>query len=454
MEDRCPAGMAEGHPLRETATQVAAALIAAGHEAWFVGGSVRDGLLGLPLKDVDIATSATPDQVKALFRDAKLVGKRFGVCVVRRGGHQFEIATFRHDGAYLNHRHPETVTFGSREDDAARRDFTANALYQHPVTGEIVDPTGGLADLKARVLRCVGEPRRRFHEDALRLLRAIRFAARFGFTIERETWLAIRELAPTIQFISPERQRDELTAMLTGPDPAKALRLLDESGLLELVLPEISAMHGVEQGREHHPEGDVFEHTLLVVHHALPRTTVNAWAALLHDVAKPPTFARDPETGRISFYEHQSVGAEMARAIMERLKFPNEEINIVANVVARHMDFRNTPQMKLSTLRRFLGAPSIEADLAVHRADCLGSTGRLDYWEFCRAKIAEFGAQPDGALPPPLLRGNDLLKMGMKPGAAVGDVLKRAMDLQLNGELKTREEALEWGRAEAGKRAD
>lgn len=422
---------------------MAQGLRAAGHSAWFVGGGVRDRLLGLEAKDHDLATDARPEVVAAIFPQARLVGASFGVTLVPMGEERIEVATFRRDGAYLDHRHPESVAYGSMEDDAARRDFTVNALFEHPETGDICDFHGGLADLRARRLRCVGDPRRRFREDALRLLRAVRFAARLGFEIEQETWLAMRELAPTIDYVSPERQRDELTAMFTGPDPRRALELLDGALLLPIILPEIDAMHGVEQRKRIHPKGDVFVHTALVLHHVEPRSAINAWAALLHDVGKPPTFARDPETGKITFYGHQKVGAVMAREILERFKASREVIDTVAGVVARHMDFMNVTRMNRATLRRFLGAPTIEHDLAVHRADCLGSWGKLDSWEFCRTALEQLRAEEGAAVPPPLVTGHDVMALGVPAGKRVGELLRTIQDWQLEGVVTTREEALE-----------
>lgn len=419
----------------------------AGFVAYFVGGCVRDRLLGHSLKDIDIATDAKPEDVGRLFESSRFVGAKFGVALVRRQGLDFEVATFRKDGLYLNHRHPETVSYGTMEEDARRRDFTVNALYQDPVTEEVVDLAGGLEDLENRLLRCVGEPRQRFNEDALRLLRAIRFAVRMDFKIEDQTWLAMEELAPTIQYISPERQRDELTAILTGPNPARGLRLLDQSGLLHWLLPEIEAMKGVEQGKLWHPEGDVFEHTLLVLENVEPRNAVNAWAALLHDVGKPPTFDRD-ENGQITFHDHQAIGAEMAGEIMLRLRFPTREIEAVREIVRRHMIFKDVTRMRRSTLRRFLSAPTIEGDLAVHRADCLGSSGRLDYYDFCKEKLEEFAAGEEPMLPTPLINGHDLMAMGFQPGPALGQALSAVREKQLEGELAEKDQALEWVRRE------
>jgi poly(A) polymerase len=437
--------------LREAAVAVVARLRDAGHEAYFVGGCVRDRLLGLPQKDFDIATDARPEQVAALLDGVKFVGARFGVSLVPRDGHQFEVATFRRDGLYLNHRHPDSVEFGTSEDDSRRRDFTINALFEDPISGTIVDHHDGRGDLQRRLIRCVGDPDIRFREDALRLMRAVRFASRLGFDIEPRTWQSMIELAPTIEFISPERHRGELNMMLLHPSAPRAIRLMDECGLLHFLLPEIEAMKGVAQGREFHPEGDVFVHTLLVLGHVEPRTVETVWGALLHDVGKPATFERDPATGRISFYDHQRVGAEMAAVILERLRFPNDLRDHICAVVARHMMFMESQHMRRATLRRFLSAATIEHDLAVHRADCLGSNGKLDYWEFCRAERTRLGAGQPVMLPTPLVNGDALLAAGLPPGPHIGKLLREAMDLQLDGALASPEDATAWIAEQVGR---
>lgn len=428
--------------MEQAATTVVARLREAGHTAYFVGGCVRDRLLALPVKDIDIASSARPEEVARLFEDVRFVGASFGVSLVRVEGFCFEVTTFRRDGRYLDHRHPESVSYGTIEDDAARRDFTVNALYHDPLEDQTIDLVGGVEDLNAKVLRAVGEPTKRFREDALRLLRAIRFATRLGFEVEKQTWSALCDQAPTIQFVSAERQRDELTAMLSGPSPVRAIALLDRSNLLHWLLPEIEAMKGVEQGKQYHPEGDVFVHTCLVLEKLEPRTPETAWAALLHDVGKPPT--ADTSRGKFTFYDHDKVGATMAVEILSRLRFSNDFIEHVSDVVRRHMMFKNITDMRQSTLRRFLAAPTIETDLAVHRADCLGSHGMLSNWEYANSAIKKLGEQSTPKLPDPLLRGDDLLAMGMKPGPALGDLLREAMDLQLEGEFADREHALAW----------
>lgn len=431
-----------GSPQCHSALRIAGKLREHGHQAWFVGGCVRDRLLGLPLKDIDIATDARPERIRRIFDQSRLVGARFAVTVINTAEGPFEVATFRHDGAYFDHRHPSDVRFGTMEEDAARRDFTINALYLDPVSGEIRDFHGGLGDLEQGILRSVGDPRIRFREDALRLMRSIRFACRFGFRIEEETWEALFERAPLIDHISPERHRDELTRILTGPEAARGVRLMAEAGLLYFLLPEFLELQGVEQGRKHHPEGDAWVHTLLVLEKVEPRTPVNCWAALLHDLGKAPTFRRDPQTGRITFHEHQKVGAEMADAILTRLRFPGGEKALIVRCIERHMDFLNLRQMRESTLRRWLASETVEHDLALQRADCLGSNGKLETWEYCRRKLVELNARRENPLPPPLLSGHDLLALGWEAGPDLGRALRRLQDMQMDGEVTTREEAL------------
>jgi len=435
VESLAPAAMLAG------ADHVCRTLLAAGHRAYWVGGCVRDALLKRPLKDIDIATDARPEQVVALFEKARLVGASFGVVLVVEGEFAFDVATFRKDGRYLDFRHPETVEFGSLEDDVRRRDFTMNAIYYNPESGQIVDPEDGRTDLDLKLVRCVGDATARFREDALRLLRAVRFAARFDFQLAEPTAAAIRELAPNVQYISPERVRDELTAMFTGELPSRAIRMMDSLGLLEWVLPEVAALKGVEQGPEFHPEGDVYTHTLLALDMLEPRTPVLAWAVLYHDIAKPRTFRRW-EDGGISFYDHEKVGAEMARTRLEQLRFPAETVDRVAGLVSRHMKFLSIEKMRRSTLRRFIGAPGFDEDLALHRADCMGSRGRLDYYHYAKSAIAEFAEAGHETCPPPLVNGDDLIAMGLRPSPRIGEILRQIHDEQLEGVLVTREDAL------------
>ena len=428
------------------ARQVAGTLTDAGHEALWVGGCVRDRLLGLPPKDIDIATDATPDQVRHLFpKNHHAVGAHFGVILVRQGDVHTEVATFRTEGEYRDARHPDSVAFGSREDDARRRDFTINALYYDPATDRLIDAVGGRDDLDARLLRAIGDPHKRFREDALRLMRAVRFAARFDLAIEPETWDAIRENALRIEKISPERIREELVRIVTGPNRGNALRLLSGSDLLSHILPELAEMKNTPQPEQFHPEGDVFEHTVLALE-ALPEAPSPSLAmgALLHDVGKPATIKF---ADRIRFNRHHSVGARVADEICRRLRFSNAERERIVALVAHHMEFMNVREMRPARLRRMLAMDGFGDHLELHRADCLASHGGLDNYDFCSEKLAELEAEAEGpSLPDPLISGDDLIVAGYRPGPRMGEILEAVREAQLDGELATRDDALEWAR--------
>jgi poly(A) polymerase len=441
-----------GNPsTRAAALSVARRLAAAGHRALFAGGCVRDRLLGIPAGDYDVATSATPEAVESLFAHAVTVGARFGVVVVpveadggAGAGGQVEVATFRADGRYVDGRRPEGVVFSDPPTDAARRDFTVNGLFEEPETGEVLDYVGGRADLSARLLRAIGDPEARFREDHLRLLRAVRFAVRLGFGIEPKTLRAVRTLAPLVADVSPERTRDEVVKILDA-GRGRALRLLSRTGLLDVVLPEIAATRGVPQPPAFHPEGDVFVHTCLVLDQvnldgldADGREDV-LLGALLHDVGKPPTKTVDP-TGRIRFNGHDALGADLGAAICERLRFPRRRIDQVASLVATHMTFPNLPKMRRHRLREFLGAPDLALHLALHRADCGGSHGDLSLARFCEESLATFRAEP--VLPPPIVRGEDLLRAGYAPGRRLGALLRWLREEHLEGRVTTCDEAV------------
>ncbi len=427
---------------RESATELAHRLTTAGHTALFAGGCVRDRLLGHEPKDFDIATSATPAEVLALFPGSNEVGAHFGVVIVRHRGHHTEIATFRTDGSYKDGRRPEQVIFSTPEEDAARRDFTINALFEDPFSGEIIDHTGGLADLKTKRLRTVGRPADRFEEDALRLLRAVRFAARLDFEIEAETWTAACELAPTLARISIERIRDEFSRILTCPSRARGFDRLTESGMIDVFLPEIRTLIGCEQPPQWHPEGDVYVHTRIMLDllgddAPLPLCL----AVLLHDIAKPPTRTIDPD-GRIRFNGHDALGATMAREILQRLKYPNAVIDDVAFMVSRHMQFMHVQDMRVAKLKRFMVAPTFPHELELHRVDCASSNGFTDNLEFLIAKREEFANEP--IVPPPFITGRDLIDRGLEPGPVFREILEDAQTEQLEGSLKSRAAALTW----------
>jgi putative nucleotidyltransferase with HDIG domain len=430
-------------PAAALAQRVAARLRQHGHEAWLVGGCVRDLLLDRRPADYDVATDALPDQTLALFPRALQVGKAFGVIIVREGGEEVEVATYRADGDYADGRHPESVRFTDAREDALRRDFTVNALFQDPATGEIRDFVEGRRDLESKMLRAVGDPAQRFREDALRVLRAVRLAADLGFEIDSVTLEAVRQAAPTIHRISPERIQEEMTKGLTRRNPGRFLRLLSETGLMAEILPEMVPTIGCEQPPEFHPEGDVFVHTCLVLDY-LPdqRSPALAWAALLHDVGKPPCMTQDPD-GRLRFNGHAKVGAEMVDPIADRLRWSNELREAVIPMVARHMDWMNIQQMRQSTLRRWLAAPTMEDEFWLHRADCLGSWGGLVNFDFGRKALETFATDGNrSSLPSPLVNGRDLIALGIQPGPRFKKLLDRAFDAQLDGTITDREAAL------------
>jgi poly(A) polymerase len=426
--------------LRESALTVVKRLREAGYESYFAGGCVRDMLLGKPPQDFDVTTNARPEDIRALFAHTVPIGAQFGVMLVLIDGQSFEVATFRHDGAYLDGRRPSEVRYGSLEEDILRRDFTINGMIYDPVEDRLIDRVGGRADLEARIIRAIGDPRRRFEEDRLRMVRAIRFAAGLDFTIEENTFAAIREMAMTITDISWERIGDELTRILTEGGARKGFELLDSAELLKILLPEIAAMKGVEQSRDYHPEGDVFTHTMLTLSHLGSATETLAFGCLLHDVGKPVCIRRDG--GRLTFYGHTETGAGMAVEILKRLKRSRASWERVAYLVRNHLRHTQAPAMRLSTLKRFLGEPGIDELLELTRIDALSSNGDLQYYRFCVEKAAEL--KREEIHPEPLLRGRDLIEMGFVPGPIFHDILAQVEEAQLGGDLSSREEALEW----------
>lgn len=425
--------------IREHAQTVVERIQRAGFTAYWAGGCVRDMLLGGVPKDYDVATGATPDQVQALFPGSVAVGKSFGVVRVPVGDVWFEVATFRRDLSYSDGRRPDGVAFTDPRTDAQRRDFTVNAVFYDPVTRAFHDFVGGRSDLAAKVIRCVGEPRDRFREDRLRMLRAVRFASVLSFSIDPATADAIRDLAPLILGISPERIGEELARMLTeAPRPGDAVERLDAVGLLEPILPEVTALRGQEQPAEFHPEGDVFRHTMDMLNLMREPSRTLAFAVLLHDVGKPAT-AR-PADDRLRFDGHAALGADMARAVMRRLRFSNEEIEAVCRSIHDHMRFIDVKHMRMGTLRRMIGSPAYPLDIELHRLDCLASHGKMDNYEFLRKIEAEIRNEP--VLPPAWVSGRDVLAMGVPQGPEVGRWLRLAYDAQLNGEAASKEELL------------
>ncbi|MBA3972638.1 MAG: phosphohydrolase [Candidatus Solibacter sp.] len=410
----------------------------AGHQAFFAGGAVRDRLLSRPFTDLDIATCATPAQVAALFPDARTVGASFGVVLVQCLGVELQIATFRSDHSYSDHRRPCSVTYETDpRADVLRRDFTINGLLENPLTGEILDYVNGRADLDARIIGAIGDPVVRFAEDALRMLRAVRFAARLGFAIHPATLAAIQQNAPAIQAISSERVRDELSLILTESNPRQGFVLLDQSGLLPLILPEIAAMRGVAQPPEYHPEGDVFTHTLLCLGYLENPSLELALAALLHDVAKPATF--NDSSGRIRFDGHAEPGASLARGILTRLRYPNAVIDSVVSLVANHMRFMDVDRMGQAAFKRLLRLPRFDDQLELLRADSLAALRPLATYDLVRRRIAEI--PPEQIRPPRLLTGGDLIAMGFPAGPLIGEILQAIETAQLDGALSTPDDA-------------
>jgi poly(A) polymerase len=451
--------------LKDFAISIVRTLREHGHKAYLVGGCVRDLLLGRESADYDVATAAIPDEVMRTFPDTYAVGAQFGVvlvpspernvasnvsteasacrdvtCYVSPKINTVEVATFRSDIGYSDGRHPDQVRFTKDpREDVGRRDFTINGLLLDPVTNEVLDFVGGRKDLEAGIIRTIGDPERRFTEDKLRMLRAVRFAARFGYAIEPKTFRAIQKLAPEINQVSRERVRDEITKMLIEGRARQAFLLLDETGLLHEVLPEIEAMKGVEQPPQFHPEGDVFVHTLLLLEklpHPCPITL--AWGALLHDVGKPPTFRVAPD--RIRFDGHVDVGVKMAEEICTRLRFSNDDTRQILALVDNHMRFAHVQQMKESTFKRFVRMPRFEEHLQLHRMDCLSSHRDLTSYNFTRDKMAAM--TPAAMRPAPLITGDDLIAAGYKPGPQFRKILSAVEDGQLEGSLRNRDEAM------------
>lgn len=430
----------------ELARSIVADLRAAGHEAYLVGGCVRDLLLGRKPKDFDVATDARPDRVSELFERSEQVGAHFGVVLVRENTSQVEVATFRSDSDYSDGRRPDRVSFeASPQQDVLRRDFTVNALLLDPESGEVLDYTGGQEDLRRRVIRAIGNPELRFREDHLRLMRAVRFAARLGFEIEPETMAALKRLSHLVLDVSAERVRDELVRILTEGGARRGFELLQETGLLDHILPEVAAMKGVAQPPEYHPEGDVWTHTLLLLEKLSNPTVTLAMGALLHDVGKPPTF-RVAE--RIRFDGHVEEGVRLAHDILKRLRFSNEQSDLIEALIAQHMRFKDAAQMRESTMRRFLRMESFHEHLELHRLDCLSSHGQLDTYKLIRSKLAELGDEE--LKPKPLLTGHDLIAAGYQPGPGFGKMLAAVEDAQLEGRVGSKEAAMALVRSEFG----
>jgi len=426
---------------KKLALRIVKRLVGKGHEAYFVGGCVRDLLLKKNPKDFDIATDALPALIARYFPRTVPVGAQFGVMLVVEEGIPFEVATFRTDEGYVDGRHPSGVRFTSAREDALRRDFTVNGLFYDPIKRRVLDWVGGEKDLKKKKIRAIGNPARRFDEDKLRLLRAVRFASYLGFPIEPNTFKEIRRRARLISVVSQERVRDELVKMFTGPRPSEALVLLDRSGLLKEVLPELHKLKGVRQPKAFHPEGDAFAHMRLVMSHLKNASVELAFGCLLHDIGKPATFRRKD---RIRFNGHEVVGARLAEKVLTRLRFSNELKDRVVACVEGHMRFKDVRSMRESTLKKFLQRPTFHTELEQHRIDCLSSHGDLTNWRFLKRKLKSLSAEE--IRPKPLLGGRDLLDMGYSEGPLIGKILRSVEDQQLERRLLDKDGALKWVR--------
>ncbi len=432
-------------PTFDTAKHLVLTLRRAGHQALLAGGCVRDGLLGRAPKDFDIATSAQPDQVRALFPRSEAVGAAFGVILVIEAGAPYEVATFRQDGSYKDGRRPEWVKFSTAEEDALRRDFTVNGMFLDPETGEILDHVGGREDLAKKVLRCIGSPERRFYEDKLRVLRAVRFAAELGFELEYHTWAAARDFAPQVTQVAWERLAQETGKLLVCAGRRRGLELMDQAGLLKALLPELEALKGVAQPPQYHPEGDVWAHTLLLMEKLEDPGRDLAWAGLLHDTGKPACFSHEPGD-RIRFHGHEVKGAEIALAVARRFRLSRDSTDRIVALVRQHLAINQVREMRASTLKRLLRQEIFPDLLALHRADCLASHGDLGLHGFCLEKMEEFGkaGAQEALKPPPLLGGTDLAGMGFKPGPIFRRILDALETEQLEGRILERQQALDF----------
>ena len=414
----------------------------AGFESYIVGGAVRDLLIEKNPKEYDICTSATPNEINKIFKNSKLVGQSFGVSIVLQDKYAFEIATFREDFDYLDGRHPDKVKYTKNvEHDVKRRDFTVNGLLFDPIAHKIIDYCDGLLDLKNKIIRTIGDPFERFSEDYLRILRAIRFSNQLNFEIEKKTSIAMDELSHKVVNISIERVRDEISKILLSLSPAKGIRLLDKYHILNTFIPEILEMKNIQQPPDFHPEGDVFVHTCLVLDKLSESTSENSievvYGALFHDIGKPDTYDK---TDRIRFNRHEYVGANKAEKICKRLKFSNKQTELIVSLVKEHMKFGNIKNMKKSTFKKFVSMENFNDHLKLHKADCLGSHGDLSLYDFTLQKLDQLNNEP--ILPKPLLNGNDLIDLGIKPGPIYKSILSKIFDDQLEGNIKSRDEAL------------
>lgn len=440
---RLEMGLDKKRDMEVEAIEVVRTLRDAGYISYFAGGCVRDLLLNREVSDYDIATSATPEEVMNLFPRRIEVGAHFGVICVLVEDKSYDVATFRSDGVYSDGRRPESVTFVTPEEDASRRDFTINGIFLDPVEDRLIDFVGGEKDMELGVIRAIGNAEERFHEDRLRMLRAIRFATTLGFEIEQQTWDALVKNVEGIHKVSVERIREELTKILLHPNRLRGFDLLNQSGFVKELLPELEACKGCEQPPQFHPEGDVFVHTRIMLEMLPAKVSLElVLAVLLHDIGKPPTYFYDKEADRIRFNGHDQVGAVMAEKLLRQFRFPNHVVEDVVEMVANHMVFKDIQKMRVAKLKRFLARPTIEDEMELHRVDCLSSHGSIENLDFIAVKQEEFANEP--LIPPPLVSGKDLIELGLKPSPVFKILLEEAQTHQLEGTLKEREEALRW----------
>lgn len=431
-------------PLFAAGTKIVRILAENGFKAFFVGGSVRDMLMGRPVSDIDIASPARPEDVQKLFPRSHMAGASFGVAIVVEDDIPFELATFREERNYMDGRHPEEISYTDDPAlDALRRDFTINSMFFDPISGEVYDFTGGLEDISAGILRTVGDPCDRFSEDYLRMLRAVRFCTRFDYEMDPQTADAIRELGKNVLLLANERIKAELDKMLTGPNPALSIKMLHDLGLLRLLLPEVAAMDGITQPEVFHPEGDVLQHTLLMLEHMTMPSSDLAWSVLLHDVGKPPTVSVGFDNVE-HFYGHEDTGARMAADILKRLRFPAKSAENIVSAVRNHMRFAQIHLMRTAKRKRIMAEENFPLELELHRIDCISCHGMLDNYVLLLDCIRELEGSPE--LPPPLLNGNDLIAIGMESGPLIGKILHKISDLQLEGSIGSKEEALDFAR--------
>lgn len=429
--------------IEKGAREIVTRLQEAGHTAYYAGGCVRDQLRGVEPADYDIATAARPEEVQALFSHTVAVGAQFGVICILLRGNEYQVATFRSDGAYIDGRHPVSVTYSSPQLDAERRDFTINGMFYDPVAGHLIDFVGGRLDLEAKRLRAIGDPAARFREDRLRMLRAVRFAVTLDLEVDPDTWDAVKNHASEIHAVSAERIREELVKIFLSPARLRGFDLLDESGLMAAVLPEIESLKGCEQPPQFHPEGDVFVHTRAMIG-LLPEKVTEplVFSTLFHDIGKPPTYSFNEEERRIRFSGHDHVGARMTEKIMERLRFPRILTEETVEAVENHMVFKDVRNMRVARLKRFMSRPTFPDELVLHKVDCESSHGDIANYEFLLEKQEEFANEP--LIPPPLITGHDLIALGWKPGPEIGRILEAVQTRQLEGALGDRDEAIKW----------